>query len=85
MLLPLIHLPKKMTYYQKYNIVVQDNVAEKSCDAIIVSVAHSQYRNTKPSELIQFCKNPTTAVIGDLKSLYNKIECEEVGFETFRL
>jgi len=55
-----------------------------SCDAIIVAVGHSQFREIIPNDLRKICKNSEKAVLGDLKSIYDRNKCHEIGFDVFR-
>ncbi len=54
-------------------------------DAIVVAVGHNKFRNLNPRDLIKLCKKNSLPVLGDLKSVYDKEKCEQVGFTVFRL
>jgi len=68
-----------------YNIQLVEELEQKSCDALVVAVGHAEYRALTPDEIAGYCKKPTIAVVGDLKSLYDKESLEELGLEIFRL
>ena len=57
----------------------------KDLDSIIVAVGHNEFRKKQPHQLIKLCKKGIKPVLGDIKSLYNKEECENIGFSVFRL
>ena len=54
-------------------------------DSLIVAVGHSDFRAMSASQLRRYCKPDITPVLGDLKSLYTRDECEKAGFVVFRL
>ena len=54
-------------------------------DSVIVSVGHTEFRAISPQTLLNMCRNENQPVLGDLKSLYDKGECERAGFSVFRL
>ena len=54
-------------------------------DSVIVSVGHTEFRAISPQTLFKMCRNEHQPVLGDLKSLYDKGECEHAGFSVFRL
>jgi UDP-N-acetyl-D-galactosamine dehydrogenase len=53
-------------------------------DALVVAVAHDQYRELTPAQLKSFCRG-AHPVLADLKALYNRHEASEEGFVVFRL
>lgn len=69
----------------EYGVELVSSIGDYSCDAIIVAVAHQQFSKKSPLELISLCKVPEKAVLGDLKSIFNRNECEKLGFDVFRL
>ena len=69
----------------EYGVELVSSIGEHSCDAIIVAVAHHQFLKKSPLELINLCKDSKKAVLGDLKSIFNRKECEKLGFDVFRL
>ena len=54
-------------------------------DSLIVAVGHSEFRGISPEVLRKLCRNEHRRVSGDLKSVFNKGECERAGFSVFRL
>ena len=70
--------------FTKHGVNLVEKLATSSCDAIIVAVGHSQFREISPIEFSVNFKNPEKAVLGDLKSLYDLNKCLEIGFDVFR-
>lgn len=54
-------------------------------DSLIVAVGHAEFRAMKPEALRALCKLDRQPVLGDLKSLFDRSACSEVGFKVFRL
>ena len=54
-------------------------------DSLIVAVGHAEFRSISPEALRNLCQNSHKPVLGDLKSLYDRGECENAGFSVFRL
>lgn len=54
-------------------------------DSVIVAVGHSEFRVISPEILRKLCRNEPKPVLGDLKSVFDKGECERAGFSVFRL
>ncbi len=52
--------------------------------ALIVAVAHDQFRNLPLQQLRDFCHGPKP-VLADLKSLYDRSAATTLGFTVFRL
>ena len=71
--------------FNEYGLKLSEQIPPESCDAIIVAVGHSQFRSIDPNDLFKLCKNSESAVLADLKSLYDKIQCQEIGFDVYRL
>ena len=69
----------------EHDFVLLPSIDTCSCDAVVVAVAHQQFVEKFPSELMGMCKDPKKAVLGDLKSIFGRGECEELGFDVFRL
>ncbi len=69
----------------EHDFVLLPSIDACSCDAVVVAVAHQQFVEKFPSELMGMCKDPKKAVLGDLKSIFGRGECEELGFDVFRL
>jgi UDP-N-acetyl-D-galactosamine dehydrogenase len=69
----------------QYGVQLVSSIDAQSCDAVVVAVAHQQFIEKSPNELMGMCKDPKTAVLGDLKSVFGRSECERLGFDVFRL
>lgn len=54
-------------------------------DALIVAVGHAEFRAMKPETLKRLCKSDRQPILGDLKSLFDRHACSEIGFKVFRL
>lgn len=54
-------------------------------DSVIVAVGHAEFRSITPKLLFSLCRHEYKPVLGDLKSIYDKGECELAGFSVFRL
>jgi len=67
----------------KFNLTKKDDF--KNLDALVVAVGHSEYRKLKPHQLKKFFNKFNKPILADLKSLYDKYECEKEGFTIFRL
>ena len=64
------------------DLVELDSFVELS--AIVVAVGHDVFRKISPEEFCKMCIS-ATPIFGDLKSLYNKSDLQNAGFEVFRL
>ena len=53
-------------------------------DALVVAVAHTQYRELTPGDLRQLCRG-SKPVLADVKCLYNRHDLANAGFTVFRL
>ena len=69
----------------EYGVELVSSIGANSCDAIVVAVAHEEFLKRSPNELMGLCKVSEKAVLGDLKSIFNRSECEKLGFDVFRL
>ena len=69
----------------EYGVELVSSISARSCDALVVAVAHDQFLKKSPVELMGFCKDPEKAVLGDLKSVFKRQECADLGFDVFRL
>ena len=67
-----------------YGIILEDISSDNPVDSLIIAVGHQEYRDLDPKELITYCKN-SSAVIADVKSLYEKSALGDQGFSVFRL
>ncbi len=69
---------------QTYDITLTNLSDVKNLHSIIVAVGHSEYRSIKVETLKSLCisKNP---ILGDIKSIYDKKNAEDLGFGVFRL
>lgn len=53
--------------------------------AVIVAVGHNEFRDINPKDLFNLCNTSQKPILGDLKSIYERTLCEEIGFDVFRL
>ncbi len=70
---------------KEYNISLENEKNFKNLDALIIAVGHSEYRLLKIEELKKFYKKNSKLILADLKSLFNRADCEKAGFTVFRL
>ncbi len=75
----------KQEVFAAYGIDLVDSIENGSCDAVVLAVAHEQFLKLSPNDLFVMCKESKKAVLGDLKSAFDRHECEELGFDVFRL
>ena len=68
----------------KYGVELADTVEPGSLDAVVVAVGHREFRLLQPVDLQNLCWDVSRAVLGDLKSLYDRHACSEAGFDVFR-
>ena len=68
----------------EYGVKLVKHLAPNSCDALVVAVAHDQYREIELEVLMALCRDRARAVLGDLKAIYNRDACIETGFDVFR-
>lgn len=54
-------------------------------DSLIVAVGHKEFREMPPESLITLCKSTHQPVLGDLKGIFDRGSCENLGFRLFRL
>ena len=52
-------------------------------DALVVAVAHEEYRTLEPSQLRRFCRS-NAPVLADLKSVFSRYDATQAGFTVFR-
>lgn len=69
---------------EEYGIALGQITPDEPVDSLIVSVAHSQFAQMKPSELKGLCARHSNPVIADLKALYDPNELRAQGFRVFR-
>lgn len=69
----------------EYGIKLGTIDVENLVDSLIVAVGHAEFRAMKPIELKALCKTERQPVLGDIKSLFDRHACSEVGFKVFRL
>lgn len=68
----------------EYGVTLVDMIEPDSLDAVVVAVGHREFRSLQPAELWNLCLDGSQAVLGDLKSLFDRRACSEVGFDVFR-
>ena len=54
-------------------------------DAVILAVAHEEYRNLKQKDLDRLYRSGITKVLIDVKSVLNRKEYEDAGYVYWRL
>ncbi len=69
----------------EYGIKLGSIDSQNQVDSIIVAVGHAEFRAMKPQSLRILCKSDKQPVLGDIKSLFDRHACAEVGFKVFRL
>lgn len=67
------------------SISLSSELPNSGCDALVVAVGHSEFRSMTPVDLMKHCKSNTKPVLGDLKSLFDRTECANEGFDVYRL
>ena len=70
---------------EEYGIQLGSINQSNKVDSLIVAVGHSEYRHLSPTDLMSLCTTNHKAVIGDLKSLYDRHALADQGFTVFRL
>lgn len=68
----------------EYGVALVDTIEPESLDAVVVAVGHREFRVLQPADLQDLCSDASRAVLGDLKSLYDRHVCSEAGFDVFR-
>lgn len=63
---------------------IVDTIKYKSCDAVIFTVGHREFRNLTADNVKTMFKNPEKGVVGDLKSMFPKDEFKKSGLKVFR-
>lgn len=69
----------------EYGIKLGSIDSQNQVDSIIVAVGHTEFRAMRPHSLRILCKSDKQPVLGDIKSLFDRHACAEVGFKVFRL
>jgi UDP-N-acetyl-D-galactosamine dehydrogenase len=67
----------------EYGIELVTIDSNQPVDALVVAVAHQQYRNMTLNQLRKLCRKETP-VLADIKSIYNRKEAIAAGFTVFR-
>ena len=69
---------------REYGIDLVNQNELSNLDALIVAVGHNQFRRLSVTDLQKICPRQG-AIIGDLKSIFNKNDLQKAGFNIFRL
>ena len=69
---------------KEYGITLVEQIELRQLDAIIVAVGHNQFRSLSVEDLGAFCSTKMP-LVADLKSLFNKQDLLDAGFDVFRL
>lgn len=75
----------KPDVYREYGIELADDSAVKDMDAIIIAVAHDQYRTIDMTTLDSMYAPGVKKVIIDVKGILNKKEYQDAGYLYWRL
>ena len=57
---------------ENYGVELTELRLLENLDALIVAVGHNEYRNLSSAKLKSFFKSEESAILADLKSLYDK-------------
>lgn len=68
----------------EYNISLGCIDTQNPVDALVVAVGHNEFRQLSPLQLRAFCQGKQPVLV-DVKSLYCRLQADEVGFSVFRL
>jgi UDP-N-acetyl-D-galactosamine dehydrogenase len=82
----IVHDPwaNKQEVKKEYGVTLCDISDFNELDALVVAVSHDLFRQMSTQDLSSMLKSDN-AVIGDIKSIYNKLELESLGFDVFKL
>ena len=69
----------------EYDLELLDINGLVDLDALVIAVGHDHYKALASGDLLRFMRDKKKCVLGDLKSIFNKKELVEAGFEVFRL
>jgi UDP-N-acetyl-D-galactosamine dehydrogenase len=70
---------------EEYGIELTSMASFQKVDSLVIAVGHREYRDLTPDGITSFCKSPETAVIADLKSLFDRHALANSGLTVFRL
>lgn len=68
---------------EQYGIHLSREDSLRNLDAVVIAVAHNEFRKLKINEIKKWC-NSDTPVLADLKSIMEKKEAENNGFIVYR-
>ena len=69
---------------KEYSLTLSDYYNASGVDAVVIAVAHDEYRKIPLNELkLKFA--PDRSVIADIKGLYDRKDAEKFGFTYWRL
>ncbi len=77
-------------FSRQYGLSLGEISAKNPVDALVIAVAHAQYRLMTPDYIRALCKpgtceEPARPVVADLKSLYDRHALAALGLTVFRL
>jgi len=78
-------IANKLEVESVYGVKIMQELPDQCCDALIVAVSHDNYREMKIDELIKLVSTTENAILGDLKGIFDKNQCEQSGLKVFRL
>jgi UDP-N-acetyl-D-galactosamine dehydrogenase len=69
---------------QEYGLTLEQITPQTPVDSLIIAVAHAQFAQLSPEQLMALCAAHAKPVIADLKALHDRTSLEAQGFEVFR-
>lgn len=84
---PLIYDPTADIHGTKHEYGISLNSVSEinKLDAIIIAVKHKEFLNYSLTDIIKFYKSDTIKILFDIKGIFNKKDCESVGFSYWSL
>jgi UDP-N-acetyl-D-glucosamine/UDP-N-acetyl-D-galactosamine dehydrogenase len=70
---------------EEYGMSLTETSALKPADALVVAVAHTEYREMAPRTLFALSKGQPKTVLVDAKAIFDASALEDVGFTVWRL
>ena len=79
------HWADKPDVYREYGLKLEEDSVLKNMDAIIIAVAHNEYRNITMEQLDAMYAPGVKKVLIDVKGILNKREYQDAGYLYWRL
>lgn len=70
--------------YKEQGIKLEKFTAEHKLSAVVIAVAHEQYKNLSLHDLAKLCSHAHKPILADLKSIFSRDEVVKAGFDVFR-